>query len=287
MTVQRNGAGSMVQRPVAPSVRLEHWSTRRTSLESKIDWATLSLIPDATLLRDATENFILDFTNKSELVDSALFLTATFAIDAYRDELFELLSINFPEQLENAVLKRRAEFLAGRVLAKIAIRHFSAADGNLPVGPSRQPLWPQGLVGSLSHSRRHAVSIVSDNSTMAIGVDVEAICSEELSESISDIVLSLQERAFLKSFPENYCVLWTLAFSAKETLFKALFPTVGNYFGFDCAKICGIDMQRRRLLLELTMDLCETLQHGAQFWIDFVLEEEVVMTFLLDPGTLR
>lgn len=275
----------MDQRSVAPSVHLENRSTRRTSLERQIDWAAQSLIPDATLLRDATENFILDFTNKSELVDSALFLTATFAIDAYRDELFERLSINFPAQMKNAVVvKRRAEFLAGRVLAKIAIRHFLAVDGNLPIGPSRQPLWPQGLVGSISHSRRHVVSIVSDNSTMAIGVDVEEICSEELLASINDIVLSLQEQAFLKSFPENYCVLWTLAFSAKETLFKALFPTVGSYFGFDCAKICGIDMQRRRLLLELTMDLCKTFQRGAQFWIGFILEEEMVMTFCLMSG---
>lgn len=64
-----------------------------------------------------------------------------------------------------------------------------------------------------------------------VGCDIEA--RTLLPEGVADRVLSAAERADVArmSLPD---VLW---FSAKETVFKAVYPDVGRFFGFDEAEI--------------------------------------------------
>jgi enterobactin synthetase component D len=247
--------------------------------DKKLEPSMKRALPDAATIFATTKNFIVDFSS-ADLVESALFLTASFCPDGYRDELFNLLSIDFPLQLQKAVLKRRAEYLAGRFLSQIAIRHLCGGQsGQVGIGAFRQPIWPEGLVGSISHSHGRVATIVSDDSGKSIGVDVEEICNEAQAQTIANMVLSSQEKSLLGSIGHSFGILTTLAFSSKETLFKALFPVVECYFGFESAMICEIDMREGNLLLKLKTDLADGLRCGARFRINFFVEEDTVVTW--------
>ena len=74
-------------------------------------------------------------------------------------------------QLQSCGRKRKAEHLAGRIAAVHALREYGIK--TVPgIGGQRQPLWPQKLFGSISHSTSTALAVVS---THPVGLDIEAI----------------------------------------------------------------------------------------------------------------
>jgi len=85
----------------------------------------------------------------------------------------------WPEEaaaVAGAVLKRQREFATGRHAARAALAELCGFDGPIPVAADRSPLWPAGLVGSISHDESHALSVVARSSAWrSIGVDMEAV----------------------------------------------------------------------------------------------------------------
>ena len=73
-------------------------------------------------------------------------------------------------QLANAGRKRKADHLAGRIAAAHAL-----PDHTVPaIGPSGEPLWPQGISGSITHSGTQAIAVVTQYPAL-IGIDCETI----------------------------------------------------------------------------------------------------------------
>lgn len=71
--------------------------------------------------------------------------------------------------------------------------------------------------------------------------------------------------------------LLTLIISAKESFFKATFPAVGRYFGFEAIEFSGINVQEQTL----SFDVIETLSPALH------LGHRVVLRFgYLDPTTV-
>src|SRR5208283_1858886 len=69
--------------------------------------------------------------------------------------------VELPAALERATAKRVGEFLAGRFCARAAIEALAGAPVELlPRGPDGCPVWPPGLVGSISHTDRFATAAV-------------------------------------------------------------------------------------------------------------------------------
>jgi enterobactin synthetase component D len=85
-----------------------------------------------------------------------------------------------------------------------------------------------------------------------IGIDCEAILPESEAHEIKDGVIDAEEEAVLSRSGYPFALALTLAFSAKESLFKALFPQVQEYMGFDCARVVMLD--NKTLALALTKD---------------------------------
>ncbi len=76
--------------------------------------------------------------------------------------------------LRNAVAKRRREFVAGRVLARRAMAVLGFPQEPVLVGARRAPIWPAGLIGSISHTATGcAVALTPDRYFRSIGLDVE------------------------------------------------------------------------------------------------------------------
>jgi 4'-phosphopantetheinyl transferase EntD len=142
--------------------------------------------------------------------------------------------------LEQAILgsqalqRRRSHFALGRAAARDALVELGLAPTPIGRGPEREPLWPEGIVGTISHSGDLALAIVGWRSDYAgLGVDIEGF-SPGVSARALRLVCTASERVWLACRPENWR---TVLFSAKEAVFKALFPIERVWLGFADAEL--------------------------------------------------
>jgi 4'-phosphopantetheinyl transferase EntD len=134
-----------------------------------------------------------------------------------------------PASLHKSSIKRRAEFLAGRKAAEIAIRRLDPnIDTYVGIGSDGLPLWPKSIVGSISHCDSWAVAAVaSAKSTKGLGIDIELRSSAEIIKDMPEMILAASERT------EHLSPTSMLArFSAKESVYKCLFPIFRQFIDF-------------------------------------------------------
>ena len=124
--------------------------------------------------------------------------------------------------LTNAVPRRRSEFVAGRTLARGAMRKLGLAPCSLPSLPDRTPAWPAAIIGSITHADGYCAAAVAERSRglQAIGIDIEP--AEPLPEELMSTVLTPVEAAAIASRPDAG-LLARAIFSAKESAFKCQF----------------------------------------------------------------
>lgn len=108
-----------------------------------------------------------------------------FALAEYHDDSFSALGFTLPDHLARAVPKRRAEYLAGRVLARQLLAPLGFVDFTLARGEDRAPQWPAGIAGALSHNSNTALCAVHRESGLGgVGLDVETLLSDERAEEL-------------------------------------------------------------------------------------------------------
>ncbi|MGI9023755.1 MAG: 4'-phosphopantetheinyl transferase family protein [Acidimicrobiales bacterium] len=123
----------------------------------------------------------------------------------------------------SAVARRRHEFLVGRACAHSVLAALGRDDGPIGVGSRRQPLWPDGVVGSIAHGGDWAGAVVAREPDAAgLGLDIERL-EPPLAPDVEALVLSRAEKARLPADPRASKVI----FMAKECVYKALFPATG------------------------------------------------------------
>jgi len=125
---------------------------------------------------------------------------------------------------------RIAEFTAGRSAAREAMRQLGYAPEPILATSDRAPIWPPGLVGSISHCADWCIAVLAPQSDMrALGVDIEddgPLPADLLQEVCSPIeVARLQGQAPLGAAKRIFC--------AKEAAYKAQYPLTKTLFGFD------------------------------------------------------
>lgn len=184
-----------------------------------------------------------------------------FSKNSYSDDLFAYYRVEFPEQLKNAVIKRRAEFLAGRYCASKVLMQQGITESTIGIGAHRNPLWPSGVRGTISHCNENAVAAICRTSnTLGIGIDIEELASSDTVKRLQSQIFYGQESLLLAD--ERKTLIFTLAFSVKESFFKAAYPTVRKYFNFDSVSIVNIDFKRKKIALEINVNLGENLKKG-------------------------
>ncbi|MDU6224550.1 MAG: enterobactin synthase subunit EntD [Enterobacter asburiae] len=158
----------------------------------------------------------------------------TFAPTTFTDA--DLLWLPHYAELSNAGRKRKTEHLAGRIAAAHALGAIN--ERAIPgIGPSGEPLWPEGVSGSITHSGTQAMAVVVRHQDALVGIDCEAILAEREAREIQDGIIDAQEAICLTHSGYPFALALTLAFSAKESLFKALFPKANTYMGFEWARV--------------------------------------------------
>ena len=206
-----------------------------------------------------------------------------FDADTFAASAFARVGILRPPGIARSVQKRQADYFYGRLAARLALAngHFKRAD--IGTGPNREPLWPNDVVGSITHSNGFAAATVAQAARLGgIGIDIEAAISASVAHSIERQIVSRRECEVLRLHPGlPYALAVTLVFSAKESFFKALFGTVGNYFGFDAIALESIDLEENCMHFRTQTSLCPTWPAGrcATVHFRFLSHGEVLTGF--------
>ncbi|MFK3779294.1 4'-phosphopantetheinyl transferase [Agrobacterium sp. NPDC089420] len=213
--------------------------------------------------------------------ENVVALEAHYHLSFYRPALFDRLGVAMPALLADAVPKRQAEFLAGRFLGQAAMIFLGCPAVPIAIGNGREPVWPAGISGSISHSHGICVGMATPDGEARVGVDIEKMEPGAVTGVILKRALDTMERELIVDRERrDGRVLPFLVFSAKETLFKALYPLVGRHFDFHAARLFE-KPGRDALRLELTRPLHRSLPAGSRFHIRFSVTGSFVRTWLI------
>lgn len=200
-----------------------------------------------------------------------------FDVRQFHMDAFAQAGVARPAVMDRCVPKRQAEYLFGRLAARRALADLGWPDGQVGTGPQREPLWPDGVLGAISHTDTlAAATAVPAGRFRGVGIDIEAALHPDAIASTEQYAMNPQELHVLRrqtALP--YALALAAAFSAKETIYKALFPTVGRYFGFEAVRIDALEAQQLHFTAMET--LCPDWRAGSQGRVD---------AMLLDPQTI-
>jgi 4'-phosphopantetheinyl transferase EntD len=179
--------------------------------------------------------------------------------------------------LGRVVAARQREFTQGRACAHRALSQLGLPSQPLLPGLDRAPVWPAGVVGSITHCRGYTAAAVAPRTrVLALGVDAEE--DEPLPNGVLDLIATDVERRWL-SETEGKGVAWDrVLFSAKESVFKVWYPLTHRWLGFEEAEVT-IDPEqgifRAHLLVEVPRLVDQTF---AGFSGRYLRAEGLVLT---------
>lgn len=199
-----------------------------------------------------------------------------FDRDQFDPALFARHGIVRPAAIAASVMQRQAEYFHGRLAARMALAPLGLANHDVGTGAFREPVWPAGVFGSISHNGQLAVAAAAGqdgNGGIGIGIDIESIQPVAGRATLEDQVMSGRELAYLHSLdsPWPLATLMTLVFSAKESFFKASFRTVGRYFDFDALEVQRLDIAAKLITFRIVAELTPELPARALRVVRFTL----------------
>lgn len=111
--------------------------------------------------------------------------------------------------------KRRRGFAFGRACARAALGREVA----IGIGDGGAPQWPAGIFGSITHTDEHAAAVAGPQ---PIGIDLESLAHAARTPDLLDMIARPSERTQPAA----------LVFSAKEAVYKCLYPIDGIFRDF-------------------------------------------------------
>lgn len=147
----------------------------------------------------------------------------------------------WPEEAEvirAALGKRRREFTTVRHCARIALTRLGFAAGPILPGERGAPVWPVGVVGSLTHCAGFSgAALARATDVAALGIDAEP--HGPLPEGVIQVIALPDEIDHLGTLADAFPdICWDrLLFSAKESVYKAWFPLARTWLGFEQVRI--------------------------------------------------
>ncbi|WP_231759260.1 4'-phosphopantetheinyl transferase family protein [Microbulbifer elongatus] len=209
-------------------------------------------------------------------------VSCTFEVDRYHPCCYDVLGIAMPPSIRRSVPKRQAEFLAGRYAGALALQYLPSVHNQcvqIGIGAQRNPLWPSGVVGSISHVAGMAVCAVAPSAEMDfLGIDVELWMSAKTCREVASTISTGRERDLFQAEGMSEHVALTLIFSAKESLFKALYPAVQDFFGFEVAEASELCLESKILTLRLSECFAQTHSLQREYVCHFTLAEQCVQS---------
>lgn len=158
----------------------------------------------------------------------------TVACAETREDLVE--TALFPAEraaLGRAVERRRREFVTGRACARQALVRLGVRAGEIPAGPRGEPIWPAGVVGSITHCAGYrACAVASAADVRGLGIDAEPDLPLR-----PDVLAEVAQPAELDSARGAGADPGRLVFCAKEAVYKAWYPLTERWLDFGDAEV--------------------------------------------------
>lgn len=182
-----------------------------------------------------------------------------------------------------AVEKRQKEFLCGRAAANLALKELGFDNPPpIPQGPQREPIWPDGIVGSITHSGQWTLVVAARNSQVfAIGIDLEDSAKMTADEAIP-LICSPSEQAWARQSSDP-SVAATRLFCSKEATFKAFYPHCRCYFDFTDVELLWLP-DREAFTGKLLTGLDHKYAKGYQFEVVCRSSSRWVFAYLIESA---
>jgi 4'-phosphopantetheinyl transferase EntD len=137
--------------------------------------------------------------------------------------------------IAKSVPKRRNEFVTVRHCARVALGQLGFPPAPILKGDKGQPCWPDGVVGSLTHTQGYRGAVVGRTSAVrSVGIDAEP--HGVLPDGVLNAISLPAERHAIAALPDG--LHWDrILFCAKEATYKVWFPLTERWLGFEDAHI--------------------------------------------------
>jgi len=227
-------------------------------------------------------SFIHDIERVSFSTSELVGFSCTYNSVAFIDKLFSDNQVDLRCVGINSVNKRKSEYLAGRICAKHCLDKIGYFNYFVKSNEDRSPVWPAGVVGSISHTENEAICIVGPSDQyLGVGIDIEKTMSKKEVYFIRDqILLNSEIELFDNNYVDTYAFheFMTLVFSAKESIFKAIYPQIKKYFDFHAVKLNMIF--EGKLYFELVENLSEIYVKGYELVLNYEKYDDFIATLV-------
>lgn len=188
----------------------------------------------------------------------------------------------WPKTIEESIRARQTEFFYGRLAAREALARLEngPSDRSVGYGASGEPLWPEGVLGSISHVRGFACAVaVPAASNRFIGIDLAFPAQKRDCDALYRFVVNEEEIAILHSLEPKGCDVdignrLMNVFSAKECVYKAVFPFARRFLSFSVAHLRAYvetdigTAPSCRIQVEVREELGGPFVKGSLWWIE-------------------
>jgi enterobactin synthetase component D / holo-[acyl-carrier protein] synthase len=140
----------------------------------------------------------------------------------------------FPEEAATLGLvhpTRRREFSLGRSCARRALGDLGLPPGPILVGARGEPLWPRGIVGSITHCADYCGAAVA-KATRFAGIGIDAEVNDVLPDDLLALITNDLERKQITALANQEISWGRVLFSIKESIYKAFFPITRKWLEF-------------------------------------------------------
>jgi 4'-phosphopantetheinyl transferase EntD len=150
-------------------------------------------------------------------------LLAPGIFGAEMDDVGQAVPLHLQEEIlvAQAGAKRRRDFALGRACARAALAALGQEDAAIGRSENGVPLWPAGVLGSITHTKGYAAALVAGaGHVRGLGIDAERVggVTRDLWPRLFDVA----ECDYLSETDvRQQQVFATLFFSAKEAVYKA------------------------------------------------------------------
>jgi 4'-phosphopantetheinyl transferase EntD len=172
-------------------------------------------------------------------------------------------------------LKRYNQFMAGRY----CIHKNLNTKTIIKIMPFGAPKWPKGICGSITHCKNFASACCGKLETVrGIGIDSESIFDQKTVKELRGLIASQEE---IKHSDLDLKTLLTLVFSAKESLYKAIFPITQSFFGYRDADFYALDLHKKTFKIKIKDHPFKGLLLKNNFQGSFTLAKDMVHTGII------
>ncbi|NUF82515.1 4'-phosphopantetheinyl transferase family protein [Acinetobacter seifertii] len=190
--------------------------------------------------------------------------------------------LEHPLKIAQARVKRKNEYLCGRVLAQAVLNHHFGLDQPITSMYEPLPIWPSHVLGSISHSQNNLIVALSSHAVY-LGIDIEHWVTSEFAQESAHLILTPSEFDLWKSKAAeffDFAHYVSLIFSVKESLYKAVYPTAKQYIDFLEASIVNINFENQTLTLTFLPEIQQRYQLLERYDGGWVVEQDHIMTWV-------